>query len=97
MWPARAAVPSRVLRLDDLNSRVAVIECARRGGGHLAGGNSDYLKLALLPTQLCVDAGDRIVTCRDDGRLPRGLSRSGQSYRPDDLPYLNWDFPAKPH
>jgi len=85
---------SRVLRLDDLNSRVAVMSVQTGARAILAGGNSDYPSLAFVADPTAWNAGDRIVTSGDDGRLPRGLP-VGTVISADDL-RIELDFLANP-
>lgn len=64
---------ARVLRLDDLNSRVAV-ESARSGArAILTGLNMDDAGLAFVSHPDDWSIGDRVITSGDDGRLPAGL------------------------
>jgi len=85
---------ARVLRLDDLNSRVAVMSVQTGARAILAGGNTDYPTLAFVADPTAWKAGDRIVTSGDDGRLPRGLP-VGAVISEDDL-RIELDFLAKP-
>jgi rod shape-determining protein MreC len=64
---------ARVLRLDDLNSRVAV--SSERSGARaiLAGANNDRPTLAFVADVDGWRAGDRVLTSGDDGRLPQGI------------------------
>lgn len=64
---------ARVLRLDDLNSRVAV--SSERSGARaiLAGANDDRPTLAFVADVDGWRAGDRVLTSGDDGRLPQGI------------------------
>ena len=64
---------ARVLRLDDLNSRVAVMSVRTGARAILAGGNTNYPTLAFAADSTQWQAGDRVVTSGDDGRLPQGL------------------------
>lgn len=85
---------ARVLRLDDLNSRVAVMSVQTGARAILAGGNTDYPTLAFAADPTAWNAGDQIVTSGDDGRLPRGLP-VGTVMSVDDL-RVELDFLAKP-
>lgn len=64
---------ARVLRLDDLNSRVAVISERSGARAILAGANNDRPTLAFVADQDGWQSGDRVLTSGDDGRLPQGL------------------------
>jgi len=64
---------ARVLRLDDLNSRVAVISARTGARAILAGTNDDRPKLAFVADNDGWRAGDRVLTSGDDGDLPQGL------------------------
>ena len=64
---------ARILRLDDLNSRVAVMSVRTGARAILAGGNTNYPTLAFAADSTQWQAGDRVVTSGDDGRLPQGL------------------------
>jgi rod shape-determining protein MreC len=64
---------SRVLLLNDLNSRVPVL-VGQAGVRALASGdNSAELKLDFLPDGASLYPGDEVYTSGDDGVLPRGL------------------------
>ena len=64
---------SRVLRLDDLNSRIPVMSERSEAVAVLAGDNSDFPKLLFIDVGMDWQVGDLIMTSGDDGRLPRGL------------------------
>lgn len=64
---------ARVLRLDDLNSRVAVISERTGARAILAGANNDRPTLAFVADVDGWQSGDRVLTSGDDGRLPQGL------------------------
>lgn len=64
---------SRILRLDDLNSRIPVINERAGSVAILAGDNSRKPKLIFSEIDADWQEGDIIVTSGDDGRLPRGL------------------------
>lgn len=64
---------SRVLRLDDLNSRVAVMSERSGARAILAGANADTAELAFISDPEGWQVGDRVLTSGDDGRLPQGL------------------------
>lgn len=65
---------SRVLRLDDLNSRIAVMSARSNATAILSGDNTDKPKLAYINMRRNWAVGDRVVTSGDDGALPRGLA-----------------------
>ncbi len=65
---------ARILRLDDLNSRVAVMSDRSGARAILRGSNESAPSLAFVADLEGWLPGDRIVTSGDDGRLPRGLS-----------------------
>jgi len=64
---------SRILRLDDLNSRIPVMSERSQAVAVLAGDNTDFPKLLFIDVGMDWQAGDLIMTSGDDGRLPRGL------------------------
>lgn len=64
---------SRVLRLDDLNSRIPVMSERSQAVAVLAGDNTDFPKLLFIDVGMDWQVGDLIMTSGDDGRLPRGL------------------------
>ena len=64
---------ARVLLVTDLNSRIPVLVESSRYRAILAGDNSNTPKLAYLPTEAKVSAGDRIVTSGHGGIFPKGL------------------------
>lgn len=64
---------ARVLRLDDLNSRVAVMSQRSGARAILAGANDDRPTLAFVADPDGWEVGDRVITSGDDGRLPQGL------------------------
>ena len=64
---------SRVLRLDDLNSRIPVMSERSQAVAVLAGDNTDFPKLLFIDVGMDWQVGDLILTSGDDGRLPRGL------------------------
>ncbi len=85
---------ARVLRLDDLNSRVAVMSVRTGARAILAGGNTNYPTLAFAVDSTQWQAGDRVVTSGDDGRLPQGLP-VGKVLSEDQL-RVELDFLDKP-
>ena len=64
---------TRVLRISDLNSRIAVASARSRATAILAGDNSDFPKLSFINQPENWGLGDRVITSGDDGFLPRGL------------------------
>lgn len=83
---------ARVLRIDDLNSRVAVM--SRRSGARaiLAGSNTARPSLAFISDVDGWAEGDHVVTSGDDGQLPQGLPIGVVD--PDGL--VSLDFNADP-
>ena len=64
---------TRVLRLSDLNSRIAVASSRSGATAILAGDNSPLPKLSFINQRENWSLGDRVITSGDDGSLPRGL------------------------
>jgi len=64
---------TRVLRISDLNSRIAVASSRSSATAILAGDNSDSPKLSFINQPENWSLGDRVITSGDDGFLPRGL------------------------
>jgi len=64
---------TRVLRISDLNSRIAVASSRSSATAILAGDNSDTPKLSFINQPENWSLGDRVITSGDDGFLPRGL------------------------
>jgi rod shape-determining protein MreC len=64
---------TRVLRISDLNSRIAVASSQSNATAILAGDNSDNPKLSFINQPENWSLGDRVITSGDDGFLPRGL------------------------
>jgi rod shape-determining protein MreC len=64
---------SRVLLLNDLNSRVPVLVGPGGVRGLASGDNSAELKLDFLPDGASLYPGDEVYTSGSDGVLPRGL------------------------
>jgi rod shape-determining protein MreC len=64
---------SRVLRLDDLNSRVAVMSVRSGARAILVGTNEGTPTLKFIANSEGWIEGDRVVTSGDDGQLPMGL------------------------
>ncbi|GHA83049.1 hypothetical protein GCM10009069_02910 [Algimonas arctica] len=85
---------ARVLRLDDLNSRVAVISERSGARAILAGANNDRPMLAFVADQDDWQVGDRVLTSGDDGRLPEGLPIG--TVLPGDRLAVELDFLATP-
>lgn len=85
---------ARVLRLDDLNSRVAVFSERSGARAILAGANNDRPTLAFVADPDGWRAGDRVLTSGDDGRLPQGLPVG--TVLPGDRLAVDLDFLATP-
>lgn len=64
---------SRILLLNDINSRVPVIIEGTNQKAILAGTNEDLLALDHLPTDTLVEIGARVVTSSHGGMFPQGL------------------------
>lgn len=64
---------TRVLRLSDLNSRIAVASERSSATAILAGDNSPLPKLSFINQRENWALSDRVITSGDDGSLPRGL------------------------
>jgi rod shape-determining protein MreC len=64
---------ARILLITDLNSRIPVLVGDRRERAILAGDNSDLAKLAYLPPERSIGAGDLVVTSGHGGAFPAGL------------------------
>jgi rod shape-determining protein MreC len=64
---------SRVLLLNDLNSRIPVLVGPAAVRGLVAGDNSAELRLEFLPDGAEIFPGDEVYTSGSDGVLPRGL------------------------
>lgn len=64
---------SRVLKLEDLNSRIAVMSKASQARAILIGDNSQYPILSYIASESDWKEGDQILTSGDDGILPAGL------------------------
>lgn len=64
---------TRVLRVSDLNSRIAVASARSSATAILAGDNSPLPKLAFVNQRENWMVGDRVISSGDDGALPRGL------------------------
>ncbi|GGX60572.1 hypothetical protein GCM10011309_08010 [Litorimonas cladophorae] len=65
---------ARVLRLSDLNSRIAVASARSEATAILAGDNSPRPKLDFINQAENWAEGDRVISSGDDGALPRGLA-----------------------
>jgi rod shape-determining protein MreC len=86
---------SRILLLNDLNSRVPVVVEGSRLRAVLAGDNSEQPRLMFLPNGAQVSPGDRIVTSGDGGVFPPALP-VGTVVRVEDgeirvQPFADWD------
>lgn len=64
---------ARILLLTDLNSRIPVVIQSTRQRAILAGDNSSTPVLTLLPENVRVEVGARVVTSGHGGLLPAGL------------------------
>ncbi|MEP3653534.1 MAG: rod shape-determining protein MreC [Litorimonas sp.] len=64
---------TRVLRVSDLNSRIAVASVRSGATAILAGDNSPLPKLSFINQRENWMVGDRVISSGDDGSLPRGL------------------------
>ena len=64
---------TRVLRVSDLNSRIAVASVRSGATAILAGDNSPLPKLSFVSQRENWMTGDRVISSGDDGSLPRGL------------------------
>lgn len=64
---------SRVLRLDDLNSRIPVKSERSDAVAILAGDNTNNPKLMFIEIGKDWQVGDKVMTSGDEGQLPRGL------------------------
>lgn len=64
---------ARVLRVSDLNSRIAVVSAETGSTAILAGDNTPFPKLSFVNQRQKWVLGDRVITSGDDGFLPRGL------------------------
>ena len=65
---------ARVLRLDDLNSRIAVMSERSEARAILSGANGGPPVLRFVADPEGWDVGDTVLTSGDDGRLPAGLT-----------------------
>ena len=64
---------ARVLRVSDLNSRIAVASAETGATAILAGDNTELPKLSFVNQRENWGLGNRVITSGDDGFLPRGL------------------------
>ncbi|MEO1039750.1 MAG: rod shape-determining protein MreC [Pseudomonadota bacterium] len=64
---------SRILLLNDLNSRIAVMSDRSNTRALLVGDNSEFPRLEYLGREPDMRVGDRIITSGDDNEMPRGL------------------------
>jgi len=64
---------ARVLRLDDLNSRIAVMSADSQATAILAGNNTNLPEISFMSDLNAWNSGDVVITSGDDGVLPRGL------------------------
>lgn len=75
---------SRVLRLDDISSRIPVMSERSKSVAILAGDNTDFPKLTFIERGMDWEIGDKVVTSGDEGQLPRGLHIGTVSKRDGD-------------
>jgi rod shape-determining protein MreC len=75
---------ARVLRLDDLNSRIPVMSERSGSVAILSGDNTSKPKLIFMNLGADWEEGDRVMTSGDDGQLPRGLHIGTVSSVSDD-------------
>ena len=64
---------SRVLRLSDLNSRIAIMSDDGIGTAILVGNNTDFPEVSFMSDVSDWKTGQSVMTSGDDGVLPRGL------------------------
>ena len=64
---------ARVLRLGDLNSRIAVMSSASQATAILSGNNTHFPEITFMSDATAWNEGDQVITSGDDGVLPRGL------------------------
>lgn len=64
---------SRILLLNDINSRIPVIIEGTNQKAILAGTNGDFLTLDHLPSDTLIEEGARVVTSSHGGMFPQGL------------------------
>jgi len=64
---------SRVLRLSDLNSRIAIMSADGNGTAILVGNNTDFPEVSFMSDISDWKTGQSVITSGDDGVLPRGL------------------------
>lgn len=65
---------SRVLKLNDLNSRIAVMSTRSGATAILTGNNDDFPILAFVSDTADWQVDDKVITSGDGGVLPRGLA-----------------------
>ncbi len=68
------AVSARVLLLNDINSRISVMDQRSQSRAIMVGGNSTPPKLEYVALSADWQIGDRVITSGDGGVLPRGLA-----------------------
>ena len=64
---------ARVLRLSDLNSRIAVMSSESQATAILSGNNSQFPEISFMSEASAWSEGHQVITSGDDGVLPRGL------------------------
>jgi len=67
------AVSARVLLLNDINSRISVMDQRSQSRAILVGTNTKHPKLEYVALSADWQIGDRVITSGDGGVLPRGL------------------------
>ncbi len=103
------AVSARVLLLNDINSRISVMDQRSQSRAILVGTNGKYPRLEYVAVSADWQIGDRVITSGDGGVLPRGLQigtvvadTSGAGGLAVDLFYLQnpvdlvWVYPFTP-
>ena len=68
------SVSARVLLLNDINSRISVMDQRSQSRAIMVGGNTNHPKLEYVALSADWKIGDRVITSGDGGVLPRGLA-----------------------
>ena len=98
---------ARVLRLSDLNSRIAVLSLDSQATAILAGNNSNMPEISFMSDISEWAIGDVVITSGDDGVLPRGLPIGKVTQGKNNGLYVNlynekspidwvWVYPVEP-
>lgn len=98
---------ARVLRLSDLNSRIAVMSSESQATAILSGNNSQFPEISFMSEASAWSEGHQVITSGDDGVLPRGLpigrvkrgnnNKLGVELDADRVPVdWVWVYPFKP-